>query len=345
MEDPIVSVIVPVYNVEKYLERCIRSLQGQTLKRIEILLIDDGSTDGSGQLCDTLAKTDERIHVRHKKNAGQGLARNDGLTAAKGDYVLFVDSDDYIEPDTCLRLSLVMREQKADLCCFGYQIETPEGELFYRARLTADCYEGEAVRRRFALHFFGDDPKDEKLRGVSACMTMFRRSIIQEHGIRFPSEREFLSEDTIFNLDFCLYAQKAVVLPSYFYHYCQNPDSFSHAYRPDRFALTVVLCRTLFSYAARYGVEEETKNRIRMALWVSLMECIKQETKRIGQVPLKTVRQRVIEFCDDPLTRDALEGLPAGEFPAKQRMFRMLLRRRMFLAALFAAWLRNRQGL
>ena len=147
----------------------------------------------------------------HKQNAGQGLARNDGLNIAKGRYVLFIDSDDFIEPDTCEKLSDRMEREQADLCSFGYQIETPQGELFYRAQLKEQCYENEAIRKRFVLHFFGDSADDEEMRGVSACMTMFRRSVIETGKIRFRSEREYFSEDTIFNLDFCLLAKKYVI--------------------------------------------------------------------------------------------------------------------------------------
>ncbi|MFQ8813155.1 MAG: glycosyltransferase family 2 protein [Gallintestinimicrobium sp.] len=132
---PLVSIIVPVYNVERYIKRCVDSLQGQTLQNIEIILVDDGSKDNSGRLCDEFAQQDPRIHVIHKQNAGQGLARNDGLNIAKGRYVLFIDSDDFIEPDTCEMLSDRMEREQADLCSFGYQIETLAGELFYRAQL------------------------------------------------------------------------------------------------------------------------------------------------------------------------------------------------------------------
>lgn len=93
---PLVSIIVPVYNVEHYIKRCVDSLRGQTLQNIEIILVDDGSKDNSGSLCDELAQQNPRIHVIHKQNAGQGLARNDGLNIAKGRYVLFIDSDDFI---------------------------------------------------------------------------------------------------------------------------------------------------------------------------------------------------------------------------------------------------------
>ena len=98
-ENFLISVIVPVYNIEKYIERCVRSICVQTYKNLEILLVDDGSTDGSGEICERLAKEDERIRVFHKENGGSSSARNLGIREAKGEYLGFIDSDDYIEPD------------------------------------------------------------------------------------------------------------------------------------------------------------------------------------------------------------------------------------------------------
>ena len=102
-----------------------------------------------------------RNYLSHKENAGQGLARNDGLDLAKGKYILFVDSDDYIETYTCERLVDVMEKEQADLCCFGYRSETPEGELFYQAKLKEKIYEGEQLKKQFVLHFFGDDQEED----------------------------------------------------------------------------------------------------------------------------------------------------------------------------------------
>ncbi len=98
-ENFLISVIVPVYNIEKYIERCVRSICVQTYKNLEILLVDDGSTDGSGEICERLAKEDERIRVFHKENGGSSSARNVGIREARGEYLGFIDSDDYIEPD------------------------------------------------------------------------------------------------------------------------------------------------------------------------------------------------------------------------------------------------------
>lgn len=99
MKSPIISVIIPVYNVEAFLHRCVDSVTSQTFHDIEILLIDDGSTDSSGQLCDALALTDSRIHVFHKENGGAGDARNTGIDHALGEYLIFFDSDDYVDED------------------------------------------------------------------------------------------------------------------------------------------------------------------------------------------------------------------------------------------------------
>ena len=95
-----ISIIVPIYNVEKYLDRCIQSLLHQTLKDIEIILVDDGSPDRCSQMCDEYAKIDSRIKVIHKKNAGLGYARNSGIEIASGEYIAFVDSDDYVDVKT-----------------------------------------------------------------------------------------------------------------------------------------------------------------------------------------------------------------------------------------------------
>lgn len=98
-QQPKVSVVVPIYNTEPYLERCMQSLLSQTLKDIEIILVDDGSPDCSPKMCDEYAQKDSRIKVIHKRNAGLGYARNSGLEIATGEYVAFIDSDDYIAPN------------------------------------------------------------------------------------------------------------------------------------------------------------------------------------------------------------------------------------------------------
>ena len=112
---PLISIIVPVYNVKNYLEKCLQSICGQTYKNLEIILIDDGSSDGSGELCDLFAQRDGRIKVIHQTNAGQSAARNRGLAVAQGEFLGFVDSDDWIEPDMYEFLYCLLKENEADI--------------------------------------------------------------------------------------------------------------------------------------------------------------------------------------------------------------------------------------
>lgn len=119
MATPLISVIVPIYNIKEYLPRCVDSIVHQTYRNLEILLVDDGSNDGTAQLCDSLAKTDERICVFHKKNGGSSSARNLGLQKAHGDYVAFVDSDDYIDIHMYERLMYGIQHWNADIAQVG----------------------------------------------------------------------------------------------------------------------------------------------------------------------------------------------------------------------------------
>lgn len=126
-QTPLISVIVPIYNILEYLPRCVHSITGQTWKQLEILLIDDGSTDGTAQLCDTLALEDPRIRVFHKQNGGSSSARNLGISQARGEYLGFIDSDDYAEPDMYEKLIRAAIEEKADIVQIGRDEVDPDG--------------------------------------------------------------------------------------------------------------------------------------------------------------------------------------------------------------------------
>ena len=129
---PKVSVIVPVYNVENYLKRCIDSIIAQTLKDIEIILVDDGSTDLSGTLCDELSLQDKRIHVIHKENGGLSSARNAGIDAASAPFLMFIDSDDWVEPNFCEKPYLAAKNNNADLVLFSFRIVRRDGTVLLK---------------------------------------------------------------------------------------------------------------------------------------------------------------------------------------------------------------------
>ena len=155
--DEKISVIVPVYNVEQYLERCVDSIINQTYKNLEILLVNDGSTDNSGQLCDELAKKDDRIRVIHKENGGLSDARNVGIDEAEAELIGFIDSDDYIDEDMYETLYRQLRESNADLSmCGHYDVfhQIPEKQVPHHDAVIADMensylkYKGEYYGRK-----------------------------------------------------------------------------------------------------------------------------------------------------------------------------------------------------
>ena len=130
MNSPKVSIIVPIYNVEKYLATCIKSLQNQSLKDLEIILVDDESPDNCPKLCNEYAKTDSRIKVIHKKNEGLGFARNSGLNIAEGEFVSFLDSDDYIDLNAYEELYELAKSNNLDAIYYKFESFTDEGTVY-----------------------------------------------------------------------------------------------------------------------------------------------------------------------------------------------------------------------
>ena len=209
----LVSIIVPVYKTEKYLERCIRSIQRQNYISMEIILVDDGSPDGSGNLCDELAKMDDRIRVIHKTNGGMSSARNAGIEVATGDYICFVDSDDYIEKDYVSTLYRLISENDADLAKINY-IEIDKDDYSENSGISdVQLYEGKEVEEAFL-----------KLRVDSACVFMYRRILIDD--TRFPEGKT--SEDIPFNFQLFQKARRFVYCPVNKYYYWHNPESISN---------------------------------------------------------------------------------------------------------------------
>lgn len=342
---PELSVIIPVYNVENYLTRCVDSIRKQTFTNLEIILIDDGSTDESGRLCDELAKEDSRIKVIHKENEGQGIARNCGLDIALGTYVAFVDSDDFMEKDTYEYTIQQMKESDAEVACFGYIKEDNKGQIVDQTKIRDKVYRDNEIKRKFALHFFGDDPNDDDLRGVSACMSVYRMDIVRKHGVKFPSERAVFSEDTIFNLEYCRYIKAAVAINKMFYHYCLKEDSFSRGYQKERLTKAEAFVDLLTEYAQQFKIEELVVNRIRTMLWIIVIDAIKQEVRFKQEKSIIQIRSRIKEICNRNCVACVIREINIHGFNHKQKIFYYGVKYKQYLLLIFLAYLRNRRGL
>ncbi len=225
-----VSVVVPVYNVENFLDRCVKSIVEQTYGNLEIILVDDGSKDVSAEICDKWAQKDARITVIHKDNAGAGFARNSGIDAANGKYILFVDSDDYIALQTVEKCVAELEKTKADFVMFGRFNVDGEGNITEMPMVDSQLFfEGDQVLNDILPGLF----TYERGSGISTCCKMYDLELIKSTGIRYRSEREILSEDAFFNLELFRYIKTVAIIPESFYYYYKNENSLSRSYRKD----------------------------------------------------------------------------------------------------------------
>ncbi len=217
VDGPLVSIIVPVYNVEDYLGLCLRSIQGQTWRDIEVWLVDDGSGDGSGKLCDDMAAADERFHVIHKANSGVSDSRNAALDRAGGKYLQFVDGDDYLAPDATETLVRRAEATGADLViAHFYRVagdrRARQGHIKGERLLTRQEFAGEMMKAPANFYY-----------GV-LWNKLYRRTIVEANQLRCEKDLSWC-EDFLFNLEYIKYARLIAAAPRPVYYYVKREDS------------------------------------------------------------------------------------------------------------------------
>lgn len=233
MTEPRISVIIPVYNVEAYLRRCLDSVINQHYADIEIILVDDGSSDNSGDICDEYASKDDRIRVIHQENMGLYGARNTGLAAAVGEYISFIDSDDWIEAGTYACMIQIIDSYYPDIIRFGFKKvlngkNVMEKKMPYREGI----YEGTDIWELQLDTISNESMLDyKKTRILSACSNLYKRELIMNQGICFMSEREILNEDYLFVLQVSMSAESIYISDKSFYCYDTREGSITMSYR------------------------------------------------------------------------------------------------------------------
>lgn len=234
---PKVSVVLSIYNVDKYLDECMSSLLFQTLKDIEIIMVDDESPDNCPKICDNYQNNDSRVKVIHKKNEGLGMARNTGLSAATGEFVCFFDPDDFYDKDMLLNMYTKAVENNLDAiyCCF--RRVNLDGH-FIKEEIEVNSYTeiiGKEDNIRHGLSMIGPIEKGGKTFSMSACKVLFKRQFLIDNNLYFESERKFVSEDMIFDIDFYSVSSRVGILPNAYYNYRINPMSLSQKKIPDHY--------------------------------------------------------------------------------------------------------------
>ncbi len=243
--DLLFSIIMPVYNVAVYLERSVSSVLSQSGDDYEVILADDGSTDASGALCDAWAKRNKKIRVIHKQNGGLASARNAGLDAAKGSYVLFIDSDDYVEPNMLEVLrKAVQASQNADIIRYDLIMHRATGATPYQNQYARGLYEWENIRNKLVLPIL----RDTASYLLSSCLHAYRLDFLNKNDLRFVSERLILSEDFLFVLCAMYSAQSLYITDALLYHYEMREGSLTHSPKPHIFEQYTRLHQELIAF-------------------------------------------------------------------------------------------------
>lgn len=226
---PAISVIVCIYNVENYINKCVDSILNQTFKDIEVILVDDGSTDSSGKICDTLAQKDSRVKALHIENSGISVARNNGLKIATGDFIVFSDADDIIDNDAYETMFDLITKNNSDLVICGYYADVEkDGEIIVSRKMVpphAVLTEKQQILDKFieikSTHVF--DASWNKL---------YRASVIRDNNIKMPEGEIF--EDTEFILRFLAHTSNVTLCDRCFYHYVQRMGSVTKSFNPQK---------------------------------------------------------------------------------------------------------------
>lgn len=306
MEKKLISIIVPIYNVSRYLDRCMESLVNQTYRSIEIIMVDDGSPDDCGEKCDRYATRDSRIRVLHKKNEGLGMARNSGLDIARGDYVIFIDSDDYTDPRMAERLYKKLEKNGADTCFCRYYNTTSDGKSI----LAREIYEKE--------EYYGDETKEVLLGmigsmpeqngdveiGMSVWKGIYSMNIIRQNNISFPSERKYISEDIIFHIQYLTKCKHIVVETTPNYYYCDNGASLTKSYKANRFEMEKILLEKEIQELDQIFGRDQYLQRLYKAFLGRIRRCIAQE---VNANPEKnTITANIKAVCSDSKVQEVL---------------------------------------
>ncbi len=281
MENELISIVVPIYKVEAYLERCIDSIRKQTYKQIEIILVEDGSPDNCGKICDAYAKKDVRIQVIHKSNGGLSDARNAGIEIAKGTYIAFIDADDYVMPNYIENLYQLCKNYQAEIAICHYQkVYSLEPEVL-SSKPNVQVYTGKELLYQMY------NPKTEI--EVVAWNKLYLKSLWE--GVIYPKGRIHEDEATTYQL---LYkTQKVVVTDEILYAYYQTPNSITKkAYTKKRLDILTALKERLTFFKER---EEEDLYRLTYIKYShELIKAYANVKKYIGEKTLE--KQLLTEF-------------------------------------------------
>lgn len=330
MQQPIISIIIPVYNAENYLKRCLESVIHQTYKELDIIMVNDGSTDQSPNICDKYASIDSRIKVIHKKNRGVSNARNVGLNIAKGDYIHFVDADDWLEENTYLTLvKEVNSSEKIDIIKFNAY--NSQKQVIGQCPFTGLFIDTDL--EKLTLQYIGS----EKFGGTFILgvpwLYLIRKNLIEKNLIRF-NEQLHRCEDRLFVISNFLYAKKVLFIDKVLYNYETSSSSLSNKFDKERWAQEKKYLSLLKDEYEKNRNKEYTikanhriKNDIILRSIMSINNIYFSKNKNAFIQNYNLTK----DIVKDPLIIDSFNNFESGKLDLKSRIIVTLIKQKQAL--------------
>lgn len=312
---PKVSIIVPVYNVAPYLRQCMDSIINQTYRNIEIICIDDGSTDESGKILDEYVQSDDRINAVHTNNAGVASARNTGLSLASGEYLLFVDGDDWIDTATCQKAVSSIPTEAVDVVMWPYIREFLDHSIpktIFQGQKLFDETECRKLQRRMIGLSDEELAHPENADALSTVWgKLYRREIIEQNHLRFEDlSRIGTYEDGLFNLCYFAHVRCAIYIPDYLSHYRKNTGMTSK-YRSQLASQWKTLFSDMRVYIEKSGNDSDLKKALDNRISLSIIGLGLNALALPNREALTEIRN----VLSDHEYRAAIKTLPMRYFP------------------------------
>lgn len=317
----LISVIVPIYNVEKYLRQCLDSLLMQTYKNIEVIMVDDGSPDNCGAICDEYAEKYSNFIAVHKENAGLGMARNTGMEHMNGEYVMFIDSDDYISSDLIEILYNAIKKHNVDVAKSGFNRVGEDGRIISKRIYEEAVYQGKKAATEFMPRMIGSSLEKKDSLEMSVWASLYKSSHIKNNSVTFPSERDLISEDMVFHIRYMQYADGACVISKAGYNYRYNPSSLTKHYRANKFEMCTKFHIYVRDLLEKLGYGDDTQFRLDRIYFVNTEGCIEQETIQANGLAFKQRINNIKTICANTTLQKTIREYPVGRLGFAQKTF------------------------
>jgi len=336
---PKISVIVPAYNAQACMEKCMDSILNQTFRDLELILVDDGSTDGTPAIADAYAAADPRVKVIHQPNGGVSAARNTALDAATGELIAFVDTDDYLMPDAYEQMLAAMEEHQAGAALCNFLAEAPDGTLSnYGAHIPGGFYDEAAAEKMIAYSLLCER-MEASFNGFVWCY-LFDRRIVEEAKIRFTGA---YLEDELFLIEYFAIGSTLAVVDEELYRYYLNPASVTRRYLKGYDRTFDVSFEIKKNLVKKYNIAV-AKDWKETTLWAGLFIAIGNEFAPGNPADPAQRRKNLRSLCTQGSFADAVKTYKPSGMGRRKALVAALVRARQYrlLAALYEIKNRNR---